>query len=323
MTDARRLACGFPFWGSQAVPFFLVISAFLLAGSSDMRDVSLRGTYLTRRMLRRFVRVAVPYTVVAVPMYAGVMAFGGLDAGSPLGNPLVYWLVGGSGPGGYYVPVLFQLYLLFPVMAHCFGRRPVAATVATVGADMAFEAVTVLGVVPTGVYRLCVLRYLAILVAGMWVRRLWDSGSLEAPSLALKVGGGCSMLLGVAYLTGIAYLGLTPLSAPNGWQLTAWPAALYVWPLLALAVSREARIGRLLGRGRRTVTKLSAAALHVFLFQMFWYVALTRVLSPERWGYGLAPFALELVVCLVACVGLGYAFYLVDSSATRRLRGRI
>lgn len=118
-----RLKLGFPFWVDQAVPLFMVTSGFVL-----LRDASSEGVNL-----KRIARLLVPYTISFVVMMAIIKTQDGIsveasvatvlglsrDVAGSLGKPfgtMLLFVCGGPGPGGYYIPVLVQLYLFVPLL---------------------------------------------------------------------------------------------------------------------------------------------------------------------------------------------------------------
>ena len=313
MTDGVRLAIGFPFWGSQAVPFFLTISAFLLANSLSRVADPLNTWFKGGKVWKSLVRVVIPYLTIAILIFAVEVLLSSSKAF--VKYPPIFFLVGGTGPGGYYVPLLIQLYLLFPFFFALFRRRPVLAATIVVLLNIGIELLAMNGLIRTSLFRLCILRYGIVLLGGVLLWRAWSEERLRGGCLIVL---GCCLAAGAVYIALITYFGMTPITANNGWSWSAWPVAFYVTPILALALLLEPATCNVASFVENVITKLSEAALHIYLFQMLWFTVLGYC-----WPISIADGVGLLIQCLLSlltCIVLGYLFYLFDLQVQKRIQ---
>lgn len=321
----------FPFWIDQAVPPFWIISSFLLAWSFE-RHGSTRASHEMRVGIlgNRMMRVAVPYTVVFIPMLVLAVHRGSLTglASSLVGvdesifneitSIAALWLAGGPGPGGYYVPILFQMYLLLPVMYAAFRRKPVAVAVLVLLLNIGWDALLAGGFLTSQAYRLLIFRYLVYLLLGMVFYRLWSMKKMSFSTCRIFIALLCCAM-GAAYLALVNYCGMPPL-AGGEWANTSWITALYsgsIFYLLLEVYCRKQRKQKSDVKAPKTITQLSKAALHVYLFQMLYFFFINAHLS----SLSILPLWAVVAGSVFICVAMGVMLYSLEKSVRRSLRG--
>lgn len=284
-----RLGLGFPFWVDQAVPLFMVTSGFVL-----FRDTSGEGG-----APRRLARLLIPYTISFVAMMAVLKARNGasvetsvatvlglsLGEAESLGKPLAtlaLFVCGGPGPGGYYIPVLVELYLLAPLLRRVLSAGPKGLAAAALAVLLwGFAAQS--GVVSPQVYRLVVIRYVPYILIGGWLRRRLAASALTASRTSLAVLS-LSGVAGGGYLLSVNYLGMTPV-ATAGWQSTSSLAACWLLPWVWAAALLLQDNGNVVCPGvlGEFLSRVGRATLHIYLVQMVYYLWL-GVGQGLRWG---------------------------------------
>lgn len=251
----------FPFWIDQAVPPFWMISSFLLAAAFERHGSTRARDELARSVLApRLSRVAIPYMAIFALMLAIVLRRGsdlsslashliGVEC-SQLGevaSTAILWFAGGVGPRGYYVPIPFQMYVLFPFMYAAFRKKPPSTFLAFLVANIMWEAAFVGGVVSDQAYRLLIPRYLVFLLLGAWFYRLWSSDRGRLTGRSLSAALACC-LAGAGHLAAVNYLGLLPL-AGGVWMSTSWITALYSGSVFCVLLAAYAELAD--GRSRQ------------------------------------------------------------------------
>jgi peptidoglycan/LPS O-acetylase OafA/YrhL len=281
---------------SQAVPVFVFLLGFNAASSMRRRGArALRELYGRDYLVGRFDRVYVPFLVAfAVTMVAAILAHRHHTGLSELPVDLPLGLFPIDGPGNYFVTLLFEFTLVFPLVFWGLRRWPVRTLLLCLALNTVLEVmvprVHIFQVHPYPYYasiaRLLFLAALGGYCTAMPVRValrsrwLWCGALLSAVFLVLNRYD--YSLLSSAHLTNVG----EPLLA------AVYPAALVLLGvafLPALTGLLPARGGAMLGR----------ASYHIFLVQIAWFGF--AVLH----SHGLSALLVNLAVTL----SLGVVFY--------------
>jgi peptidoglycan/LPS O-acetylase OafA/YrhL len=277
-----------------AVPVFVLLTGLNLSRSwSRDSGQNLRASYSSRYLERRLGRLVPPFIVA----WLAALMLGGLLDRLAISPQMLVGSFPMPGPGDYYIPVLFQVVLLTPLIAWTMSRRPALMLVVCFAIDAAFELAAtrvqpLWSFLSTGGhfrYDVIGLRYLGVLALGIWLglrarraRELWWIWPFAVLSIAY-------LLLEQTHWTE-QWLGLPPGFERRTNLLAVGLAA--AWVLLGLAT-----LDRLWARLAAPVAELGRASYHVYLVQIVWF----GVFPEESWP----RFALALVACSL----IGLAFY--------------
>jgi peptidoglycan/LPS O-acetylase OafA/YrhL len=291
----------------QAVPIFFVIMGLNAAGSmSRHRDAPLRRLYSWRYLVSRYRRLIVP--LLWIWLLAAVVA---LAAGKFHIGPLVVLglLPITSAPGNYFVTIVVEFALLFPLLFFCFVRAPVATTVAVAVIDVAFElaaphihALTPAGIAGGYLYEAAIPKYGLAIVAGMW---LWRQPMEKRSVLVLAPLAAASVLyLVILHLDPEHFTWLVN-SFSEGTNFLSvfyavWLTCLGIW-----AIAPESR-----REAYRLLERFGRASYHIFLVQIVWF----GVIADRSFVVGVAG--------IIASALLGHAYYTVVDGRAIRVPGR-
>lgn len=206
---------------------------------------------------------------------------------------------GGLGPGSYYIAVLLQLTLIYPLMAWCFRRHTALTAIGVWTVTLVFELLT-RQFVSAEIYRIICVRYLPYVVGGMLIAKYRSSMS----KWKWYVIGGIPISL--VWVYSIVYRAWQPplfyLWATTNPPMIFWATGLFLAGLHLPSCS---------GIGGRVLSAIGTSSYYIFLVQMVWY------------GVPLIPQALPLWgavgLSLVICVGIGVAFRYVERAAFKRV----
>lgn len=114
------LKLGACFWVAQPIPVFLIISGYLTSWSyCKKKKDSLRDCYRIKGIINQILRFVIPYTLCfALEQIISLAVNGPISAGTFF---LLYFS-GGQGTGTYYVAILMQFIILFPLI-HFFVKK--------------------------------------------------------------------------------------------------------------------------------------------------------------------------------------------------------
>lgn len=205
----------FNLWGMQAVPLFLIISSALYFRNGVPTTFSFHFGKLFSRIIR-------PYFIFSLVL-SGISIFVGKDT--------VYSAVvtilhdGGMGPGGYYVPLYVQYFLLLPLFAILI-RKSTHPFFVTISVSIVLE-ILANHYLPMWIYRLSIIRYLPLLYAGYY----WAQKGIRLNVMTLFL----SLFSAVALLI-LTYSGwrFNPLFCTfHPWEYANWVC--YAYPTFLLA----------------------------------------------------------------------------------------
>src|SRR4051812_43307286 len=274
----------------QAVPVFFVLMGMNAASALERRPgESLRELY-TRDYLRgRAARLLPPFAVVwVIALVAGL-----IDGVLQFGPLTLVGVLPRGGPGTYFVTIVFEFALVFPVLYLLFRRAPRAALAGCFAVAAAFELVAphvgFLDRPGAYAYDASILRYAAQIGLGVWLALALRDRRRTDWILPLSV-------VSVAYLVALhespsTFDWLKPSFGISTNFLAAGYAAAIVVVGMRLLPPRVERVPGVVLPG------LGRASWHIFLVQIVWFV-----LNRQRgWEYLPLHFG-------VAC-GVGYLLF--------------
>lgn len=207
------------------------------------------------------------------------------------------FLLGGYGPGSYYVPVMMQLLIIFPIIYLLIEKNATLGLTAAAIANLLFEAAIKLFEIDKYYYRLSIGRYLLLIAFGCYLY-LYPDRRMKRYQMLLMFFAGLSYL--------IAVFGFDQeLLLFEYWKTTAMPVAFYIFPIVILLFRRfyHSRIPGTLGKLLRW---MGQASYHIFLAQMVYYhFKLGGPIMEAAW-YVAVPFN------ILISVPAGLAFYELD-----------
>lgn len=105
-----------------AVPIFIFLTSYNYTQSAYSRnELTLQKAYRPARIIGKIARLYIPYAVFSI---CQVILIATLDAGYPTGNIVLSAFFGGYGPGNYYLVLMLQVILIFPLMLALTRKHP-------------------------------------------------------------------------------------------------------------------------------------------------------------------------------------------------------
>lgn len=276
----------------QAVPVFVVIMGLNATASLWRRPARLAGAYTRRYVLTRLDRLYVPFLAVFAVSALIAAAQGTLTARGVLGG-LVVGVLPQSGPGNYYVTLVFEFAVVFPALYVAFRRWPRATIAGCFAAGAAVElAAPHVSLLTRSayVYEAEILRFLPMIALGMVLADRMLTGR-PAPRWLIPAAA-----LSVAYLVVVtvnrdAILLSDPALREFG---QTFLGAFYPALIVAVGLRYLPRAAHGVLRPLQTV---GVCSYEVFLVQIVWF-ALVDAQHPE-----LFP------VSVVVCGAVGWALH--------------
>jgi peptidoglycan/LPS O-acetylase OafA/YrhL len=286
-------------YAGQAVPVFFVIMGLNAAQSLARRGGGSISDLYTRRYARsRFERLVVPILWIWPVALVVALLVGEFHIG-----PLI--LVGvlpiSSAPGNYFVTIMLEFAVVFPLVYWCFTRAPVVTTLVVAVADVGFELIAphthlfnVSGPAHGYIYEAAIAKYALAIMAGVWLSRI-------------HIGRRGFIALTAGALVGVIYLIILHQSPGDfGWLVPSFSRSTNFISVVYAVWLTVAGIRLLPNRSTNPVygllERLGRASYHIFLVQIVWFGAVTT----RSW-----PAA---ILGMAVCCMLGHAFYMVMSS---------
>jgi peptidoglycan/LPS O-acetylase OafA/YrhL len=315
----------------QAVPIFIILMS-LTSGMSFTRRgyMTLKGFAFKSYLRGRFERIIYPFFF----LFAFLVAVGALIFVITGRNILyigalnIVGVLPVSGPGNYFITLVFQFIFVFPLIYFGYKKAPKLTIVMCFVVNLAFE-LSALFVFASGaeyLYKANILRYLSAIALGLWISDDFDLFSTRNRFI----------LLGAP--VSIAYLLLSDIVAfPNaaGTYTTINPWFLPEWYTQNMVSFFYPTLLVLIGiRYLPVTTKNPAASMlahcgklsyHIFLFQIvyfaFYFILLqnTPVINASD-KYPYMAISLALLGNIILCVIGGSLFYKIENRSKKYLK---
>lgn len=250
----RRLLLA-PFWENSAVPMFMLISGYLYTKSYKKNNIStLKEAYSIRLLLKKMLRFFVPYTLFFI---FEVLFY--VIAGSPfvtnfiklklstqfpsenyvpkINSLLLMFIRGGEGPGSYYVPLMFEFILIFPLVYFLIKKEKKKGIIICALITTLYDLVyTYLGVhFHASINN--IFYCLFVISIGIYAALF----EIDYKNKLIYVG----MIMGIVYILLVKYFDYTPLIY-NASSSRGLPACLFWYPIITYLISNNTFYNRFL-----------------------------------------------------------------------------
>lgn len=295
-------------WAQTCVPIFLIVSGFLWAMSSHNKKVNtITDWFRPNKFKPKLMRILFPYMLIfALEVILIILSKGFDGVGTPI-SFTYYFLSGGWGRGNYYITILIQLLILFPIIHYYFKKFPLPCSIIIVSIQLLFEVLTSVIPIPAGVYRLCIARYLICILFGII---LYYYGNKINWKLILV-----SFLIGLVFLIGKFSLDWS-MPVFNNWSWSALPAAFYDFALAVILLylfrKLETKKNKITQKFVSLLSHIGEASYHIYLVQMIWFGFFIGI--SYKYVNNLLPCAIviTIVVSVIFCCMLGVLYYNID-----------
>lgn len=273
---------GFPFWGAQAVPMFLLIQSYHYFKYEELPSINWRKLF--RRILLPFFIVE---TIIALYILIAY-CYGSGALTTPL---LALILNGGEGRGSYYVWIYLQFAL---ILLPLFGWLRQKVHLSDIHWGILFilmsEGLEILCSYwnPSNqIYRLLSFRYVFLVYGGY----LWAKHGIKCnwKTIILSI-----LSLIAIYILQYKHYTFEPWIFDTPWRYFHWCCYFFVIFLLVLLVNVLYKIGGAFTELIKTIGKYS---YEIFLFQMLVFYLFPS--DVNKWTYLIATTLLSIVPVLV------------------------
>lgn len=274
---------------NMAVPVFLILTGYNFAMSNQKKtDGKIIGMYGWRVIKPKLIRFLLPFFVICI-LEIVLLYIEGKNI-----NLFRIFAMGAYGPGSYYVPVMLQLLVIFPIIYIVVRWNAKIGLLAAAAMNIIFEIIIQIAGVEKYYYRLMIGRYILLIAFGCYLY-LHPKSRIKPYQMV------CMMAAGLMYIISTLHFDYQPLLFEY-WTPTAMPVDFYIFPIVVL-LFRKFYHSTIPGRVGLLLAEIGKASYHIFLFQMVYYHFELGSIRLQM------PVSLSIISNIVLCVCVGISFY--------------
>lgn len=285
---------------NMAVPVFMIISGYNFAMSNRKKaDGKLKKMYGWDMLKPKLVRFLVPFVAICfIEILILALEEKNID-------PWRIFLLGAYGPGSYYVPVMLQLLIVFPIIYILVQRNARLGVFLAGMANLVFEIAVKVFEMDKYYYRLSIGRYLLLIAFGCYLY-LYPEHRIKRRQLVAM------FIVGITYIIAVFTFD-AELLIFGYWKTTAMPVAFYIFPVVIMLFRKFYHVS-IPGKIGSFLTLIGQASYHIFLVQMVYYhFDMGGIFMDAAW-YIAVPFH------LLINVPIGLLFYKIDNEFIRKMK---
>lgn len=252
-----------------AVCIFLIMSGYLMSGTLDRSKHPFASWYAFSNLASRICRFYLP--LIPVFVLALLYKVFILDKSYSLLEVVVRFFLGGFKPGSYYVVILAELVLLFPLVHYVVRKYRFKGVMICTVFTFAYDILaTCLGMNPI-LYKFLIFRLTTHIAFGVYARYA-DYKREKARNLIL-------FIIGLIYAVCCMYTDIYNPPVFFQWQEASFPTAFFLYPVIMWFMNEFGDI-------RYTESKLSGytlafagATYHIFLIQLLYFTTIGFALN--------------------------------------------
>lgn len=296
-------AFGYTFWIGMAVPVFMLVSAYLFTLSYIRKGWNSAADALAfENLMPAMTRFLMPFLLLFPLEVWMTLRERGQDGWWYL---IERFPLGGFGSGSYYVTLLVEFLLFFPLLSFAVRRSPYRALICAFVVNVLVEVMSYGLHMSNLSYGYVIFRYWFLLAIGAFFAVRCEDGLSRSEWIALIIAG----ILGGVYKWLSAYDGFS-LPFFKLWTIVNLPSCLWILPFMALwlfHVRYDGRWSVIL----RPIELIGVASYDVYLVQKIYHGYFYSPVAGMTY-YGLLKRELPLL-CII-----GFAYFLIESTLTRR-----
>jgi len=290
----------FDFHIRQAVPIFILLLGLNMGMSFARQKFELNIGNIKKYLQNRFWRIIFPFLVLFFTTLLIGIATSRIKIYGILGKILlgIFGVLPISGPGNYFITILFQFILVFPLIFWLYRKYPKLTVVLCFSIDILFQIFAknsdIFDNFPY-LYSACILRYLSIISIGLWLST--DFKLFSRRNFFILLGS----IISIAYLIAVDFYSYIFPYFRNVWHTVL----AFFYPALIVCIG----INHLPKKAENMIIdwfeQIGKTSYHIFLFQIAFF------------GFGLNAYAytepiLAIITNIIICLIGGILFMLFE-----------
>jgi len=298
----------FSLWIYVAVSIFVVITGYHYALSMiGLEDVAIVNGfeesytnnilkwYSGKKFFKKILKVLVPYSIMFIiwliyrKMITGNFLTGGIS------QTVSFFLRGGTGPGGYYTPVILQFLVIFPCFYFLIKKDRLKGAFLVLFLAIHYEFLRTVWNFSSEFYRIFFFRLAFALTLGILLQKYYHLlKSTCIPHIMF--------MLGFIFLLGMSYLQYKPQTI-SSWTSTSYAAAPYAFSIVYFFLRQENFFKRHSANWLIILMEYVGKASYCIMLtqQLYFTMGIERYFKPYVNNFVLC--VIDIVLCTVVGVG--------------------
>lgn len=309
-SNSERNSFVFPFIIDMAVPIFMIISGYLR--TNKIEKIGFKKFISIRNSLMSLGNLMIAYLMVAVVEIIAAILTSHFNLGfdsSYIQSPAVFfkWLFTGlSGPGSYYIPVMVQLIIYYPLIWFLVKRFKSIGLITAFAMNLAYEAIVYQCSMDPSLYRLLIFRYTFLIALGVY--------------FAMAEGKRCDNIIAIILLVlGILFITINfyikPFTLFQAWKTTSMLCVPFAYGVIYFLKKYFGNIEY------NKFFVIGKASLHIYLAQMVFFALGCghRLNIIFKSLPSLLNGIFVSVIAVLVCVPIGIIFFKGESKVREKL----
>jgi peptidoglycan/LPS O-acetylase OafA/YrhL len=277
----------------QAVPIFMILAGYNGATSlSKKQNKNIKELYNLKAIKNKIVKIIRPFVYIYLLQLFIMVIF--LDKSFNINTLLYSFIIGGWGPGSYFIPVIIQTIITVPLIYFLLIRYNKYFLLLTLIISIILEVISLYSL-DEGTYRVLYFRYFFAVALGIWISKK-ENSKFNSTILFLS-------LISLFYLIGVNYFELKLIMEPVWGSQHLFS---YFWTLVIIISGVK-----YLPNKDNILAKLGQISFYIFLIQMFYFWLISS------FSFNLSnimPSPIYSFFNILICCSLGYIFYKIDNN---------
>ena len=278
-----------------AVTFFFLVSGYMLSKTISKYERPLKDWYAPDNIVSRLIRfylTLVPVVIVGIiiQVFLKGMSYTPLEV-------LKLFLLGGFTPGSYYVVVMAQFILIFPLLYVVVKKWRFSGVIFIAALTLIWDVLaTAVFKIPVDLYKFLCLRLTTSFALGIYMHRTEED---KNPLIYTAM-----FIVGLVYVLVFPVWKLLPMPLFYQWQNASMFIGVLLCPVVSWIITEFKKVQYTDGAFSKGIITFSNATYHIFLMQMLYY----RMFGYE-WNKAVDNIVITMPVNMIVCIGLGILFY--------------
>ena len=281
------------FFRRFAVGIFLMMSGYLMTGSLDRADRPFAIWYTFRNLASRIVRFYLP--LIPVFILALLYKIFVLEYEYSLIEVVVRFFLGGFKPGGYYVAILVQLVLLFPIIHSIVRKYKFKGVMLCFAFTLIYDVLSTSFGMHETLYKFLIFRLTAHIAFGVYLKYS-DFKKERGQNLFM-------FTIGLIYVICCVFTDTYIPTIFFRWRDVSVATAFFLYPAIAWFISEFGCLKYTDSRLSCHTISFANATYHIFLVQLLYF---TTVGFPLNEYINNAVITLGLNVLITVPLGIFY-----------------
>jgi len=287
---------GFWLFKKFPVTIFILLSAYFMGKSFLKSSGSVGKWYKMDNIIPRILRFYIPFVPIFILCIIYKIFILKYEYTAP--EVIARFVLGGFKPGSYYVPILAQMVLIFPIVfVPVFKYRTKAVAIAVLFTFVYDYLTAKLGFSDVA-YKFIVFRFVAHIALGAYA---------SVTDFKISNKSGLAMFcVGFVYACLCVYSGFYKPPIFFQWQETSFITAFYLYPVICFVMNKYRDSSYSDSRISSCIKAFAGATYHIFLVQLMFYTTFGFALNDYIANY-IINIPLNLTLTVIP--GIVYAYY--------------